>query len=49
MPTLNLPERFKVTPFDGDYYKILGLDSQSLLTRKQITHAYREAALQYHP
>ena len=47
MPTLTLPERFKKAPFHGDYYKIMGLNSNP--TAEQINTAYRTMAQQYHP
>lgn len=41
MPTLILPARFQRVPYDGDYYKILGLDREPSPSREQIMAAYR--------
>ncbi|VEB36832.1 chaperone protein DnaJ [Legionella sainthelensi] len=49
MPTLKLPQRFQSAPFNGDYYKILGLNNNPSPTREQITTAYHLTAIQYHP
>ncbi|KTD82175.1 DnaJ domain-containing protein [Legionella waltersii] len=48
MPTLILPGRFQAPPFNGDYYKILGLNTHSP-TIEQITTAYHTTAIMYHP
>lgn len=49
MPTLQLPARFQAAPFNGDYYKILGLNESLSPTKEQITAAYHSMTIQYHP
>ena len=49
MPTLILPERFQRAPYDGDYYKILGLNREPAPSKKEIIDACHLMSAIYHP
>ena len=47
MPTLQLPQRFKNSPFNSDYFKILGV--MPTANADEIKQAFKKRALEYHP
>ena len=47
MPTLQLPQRFKNSPFNSDYFKILGVTPTA--NADEIKQAFKKRALEYHP
>lgn len=49
MPTIILPARFQRAPYNGDYYKILGLNSKPSPRKEEIIAAYRAMSKIYHP
>ena len=49
MPSLNLPERLKQEPFNGDYIKIMGLEQKESYNQQEIENAFRQQALKFHP
>ena len=47
MPSLQLPERFRNSPFDSDYYKIMRVARTA--NANEINQAFKQRALEYHP